>query len=182
MSKALRIFLIVLGAVLILGFIGLQVMTKQTKKHSPEDRVSLVQGDLELEVKYSRPYKKGRKIFGGLVPYGEVWRTGANEATSFTTNAAIDFGGTRVKPGTYTLWTIPGPNEWKVILNDKRYGWGVSWGGVASREAGHDVATATVPVSIPVAPVEQFTIRFSEVPMALILEWDDVMVSVPLGR
>lgn len=182
MSKALRIFLIILGAVLILGFIGLQVMTKQTKKHSPEDNVTLVQGDLELGVRYCRPFKKGRNIFGGLLPYGEVWRTGANEATTFSTNTEIDFGGTRVKPGTYTLWTIPGPDEWKVILNDKRYGWGVSWGGVASREAEHDIATAVVPVAMPVASIEQFTIRFSEEPLALVLEWDDTMVSVPLGR
>lgn len=182
MSKALRIFLIVLGAILILGFIGLRVMTKQTKKHSPEEVVTVVQGDLELEVKYCRPFKKGRKIFGDLVPYGEVWRTGANEATTFTTNSEIYFGGTRVKPGTYTMWTIPGPNEWKVILNDKRYGWGVSWGGVASREAEHDVAIATVPTGVMVERVEQFTIHFSETPLELVLTWDDVMVSVPLGR
>ncbi len=182
MSKALRIFLIVVGAILILGFIGMQVMTTQTKKHSPEEVETLVLDDLELEVKYSRPYKKGRKIFGGLVPYGEVWRTGANEATTFTTNAEIDFGGTRVGPGTYTLWTIPGPNEWKVILNDKRYGWGVSWGGLASREAEHDVATAVVPTGVVVENVEQFTIQFSGSPMELVLSWDDVMVSVPLGR
>lgn len=182
MSKALRIALIVLGAILILGFIGLRLMTKQTKKHSPEEVVTMVQGDVKMEVKYCRPFKKGRKIFGGLVPYGEVWRTGANEATTFTTNAEMDFGGTRVQPGTYTLWTIPGPDEWKVILNNKRYGWGVSWGGVASREAENDVATALVPVAIPAAPIEQFTIRFTEAPLELVLEWDDAMVSVPLGR
>jgi len=182
MSKALRIFLIVLGAILVLGFIGFRVMTDQTKKHSPEEVVTLVQGDLELEVKYCRPFKKDRKIFGGLLPYGEVWRTGANEATTFTTNAEIELGGTRVKPGTYTLWTIPGPTEWKVILNDKQYGWGVSWGGVASREADHDVATATVPTGAMVENVEQFTIHFTEEPLAMVLAWDDVMVSVPLGR
>jgi len=182
MSKALRIALIVLGAILILGFIGMRVMTKQTKKHSPEEVVTLADGDLGLEVKYCRPFKKGRKIFGGLVPYGEVWRTGANEATTFTTNAEIDFGSTRVKPGTYTLWSIPGPNEWKVILNDKRYGWGVSWGGVASREAEKDIATAIVPVGTTAVNVEQFTIHFTKEPLAMVMAWDDVMVSVPLGR
>jgi hypothetical protein len=182
MSRTLRILLIVLGAILILGYVGLQVMTKQTKKHSPEETVSLVQGDLELQVKYCRPFKKGRTIFGGLVPYGEVWRTGANEATTFRTATDMDFGGTRVKPGTYTLWTIPGPTEWKVILNDKRYGWGVSWGGTASREAEHDVATVTAPVAIPIVPIEQFTIRFSEAPLELVLEWDDAVVAVPIGR
>jgi hypothetical protein len=182
MSKTLRIFLIVLGAILILGFIGLRVMTQQTKKFSPEEVVTLVKDDMKLEVKYCRPFKKGREIFGGLVPYGEVWRTGANEATTFTTDTEIELGGTRVQPGTYTLWTIPGPDEWKVILNDKRYGWGVSWGGVASREAENDVATATVPVGTTAVNVEQFTIHFTEEPLAMVMSWDDVMVSVPLGR
>lgn len=182
MNRALRIFLIILGSVLILGFIGLQVMRKNTKRHSPQETVSLTTGGIGLEVTYCRPYKKGRRIFGGLVPYGEVWRTGANEATTFSCSDDIFFGGTRVKAGTYTLWTIPGPDEWEVVLNGKRYGWGVKWGGGASRDPGHDVANVTLPVQHPASPVEQFTIRFTEPPLALVLEWDDVMVEVPLGR
>lgn len=182
MPKFLRILLIVLGALLLIGFIGLRVMQSQTKQHSPEDTVTLQADGLGLEVRYCRPYRKGRTIFGGLVPYDEVWRTGANEATTFSTTTAIDFGGTRVEPGTYTLWTIPGQQQWKVILNSKQYGWGVTWGGVASREPQFDVATVTVPVQVPVEAIEQFTIRFRNSPLAMVLEWDAVMVEVPLGR
>jgi hypothetical protein len=182
MPRLVKILLLVVAALLVAGFAAFQYMKVQTKKASPEDRVTLVSNGLELSVNYSRPFKKGRDIFGGLVQHGVVWRTGANEATTFTTNAPIGFGGMMVEPGTYTLWTIPGPDQWKVILNNKQYGWGVSWGGVASREAAHDVATAVVPVETLDAPIEQFTIRFVEEPLALVLEWDDVRVTVPMIR
>jgi hypothetical protein len=64
-------------------------------------------------------------IFGGLVPYGEVWRTGANEATTFTTNQDLLVDGSFLAAGKYTLWTIPGPESWKVIFNSKMYPWGI---------------------------------------------------------
>lgn len=182
MSKLVRILLIILGALLVLGYIGLEMGKKRTKRHSPEAVATITTGTTTLEVKYCRPFRKGRRIFGALVPHGEVWRTGANEATTFTTSTDITFDGTAVKAGTYTLWSIPGPAEWKVMLNAKRYGWGVKWGGVASHEAEHDVAVATVPVGMPVAPVEQFTIRFAKEPLRMVLEWDDVMVEVPIGN
>lgn len=182
MSKLVRILLILLGALLILGFIGLRFMKKQTKRHSPMEKVTLVHHDIELEVNYCRPFKKGRPIFGGLVPYDQVWRTGANEATTFGTNADIQFGDTPLKAGTYTLWTIPGPEEWKVILNGKRYAWGVKWGGEASREPEHDVAKVTVPVEAQVPPLEQFTISLQDEPFALVLAWDRTRVTVPLDH
>ena len=179
-GKRPRIILIVIGAILILGYIGLQVMQQRTKRHSPQETVSHGQDDQYIAVKYCRPYKKGREIFGGLVPYDQVWRTGANEATIFTTARAIQFGGTTVAPGTYTLWTIPGEAQWQVILNSKRYGWGVTWGGVASREAEFDVAQANVPVRPQVPIMEQFTIRFQDAPLRMVLVWDDVRVEVPI--
>jgi hypothetical protein len=182
MPRLLRILLFIAGALLILGYIGLRVMKKQTKRHSPADTVTVVQGDLVMSVKYCRPFRKGRNIFGELVPYDQVWRTGANEATTFTTNATISFGGTEVDPGTYTLWSIPTPTEWKVILNEKRYGWGVTWGGEASRQANFDVAKVAVPVQVPGERAEQFTIRFREDPLALVLHWDDVLVEVPITQ
>lgn len=180
--KLPRILLIVLGAILILGFIVTRVLKKQTKRHSPTEIVQVEHEGGAVEVKYCRPYKKGRTIFGGLVPYDQVWRTGANEATTFTTSSEITFGGTRVGEGTYTLWTIPGEQNWKVILNSKRYGWGVTSGGEASREAEHDVAQVTVPAGETDAHVEQFTIRLEEEPFAMVLEWDRTQVTVPLGH
>ena len=182
MSKPLRIVLLLVGALLILGYIGMRVMLDRTKQHSPEDRVSLVADGLELEVRYCRPYKKDRQIFGGLVPYDQVWRTGANEATTFRTSAPITFGDARVEPGVYTVWTIPGPEVWKVILNSKSYGWGVTWGGAASRQAEFDVAKVSIPVQRPDVTVEQFTISLTPEPLAMVLEWDDVKVEVGIER
>lgn len=182
MPKFLKRLLISLGILAVLAFAGYHYMRSQTKKASPEAVAVYSQNDLTLEVRYCQPAKKGRDIFGGLLPYGEVWRTGANEATTLSTNKAINFGGTEVKAGTYTLWSIPGPDSWSVILNDKQYGWGVAWGGVASREAANDVAMVRVPAGMPVTPQELFTIRFQEEPLALVLEWDDVMVAVPITQ
>lgn len=182
MPKFLKRLLIALVLLGVLGFLGLRYMQSETKKASPETAATFSQNELNMEVRYSGPYKKGREIFGGLVPYDEVWRTGANEATTFSTDKNINFGGASVKAGTYTLWTIPGKDSWSVILNDKRYGWGVSWGGVASREPAHDAATVNVAVNKRAEVLEQFNIRFQDEPLALVLEWDDVMVAVPITQ
>lgn len=135
-----------------------------------------------MAVFYNRPYKKDRVIFGELVPYGEVWRTGANEATTFTTTKDIQFGGQQLPAGSYTLWTIPGQEEWTVIINSKQYSWGVNFQAQASRDPEADVLQVKVPVQRTETPVEQFTIDFMEEAgnTALVLMWDDTKVSVPL--
>ena len=91
----------------------------QTRK-SPHDTVSVD----NITVTYGRPYKKERKIFGGLEPYGKVWRTGADQATQITFEKDGTFGGKPVKAGTYTLFTIPNPDEWTIILNSQLGQWG----------------------------------------------------------
>src|SRR6056297_2810384 len=91
------------------------IFKTNTKSYSPEDTVTYQKDDLTLEVFYNRPYKKDRQIFGGLVPYGEVWRTGANEATTFFTSKDILVDGSLLPAGEYTLWTIPMESSWKVI-------------------------------------------------------------------
>ncbi len=97
-----------------------------TKAYSPEETVTYEENSLDLEVFYNRPYKKDRVIFGGLVPYGQVWRTGANEATTFSTNEDLLIDGSTLEAGKYTLWTIPMENSWKVIFNSKMYPWGIN--------------------------------------------------------
>ena len=72
-----------------------------------------------VTVNYSSPRAKGRKIFGGLVPYGEVWRTGANEATTFVTDANLSVGGKDVPAGSYTIFTVPNQDKWTLIVNKK---------------------------------------------------------------
>lgn len=180
--KFLKWALIVLGSLLILGFSAFKFLQYNTKKASPEDTAVYSQGGLEMEVFYNRPGKKGRVIFGGLVPYGKVWRTGANEATTFTTNKALHIGDGTLPVGKYTLWTIPGEQGWTVIFNSKMYPWGVDWNTIASREAEFDVLRVEVPVEAAPAPTELFTIAFQPTPLALTLTWDQTRVTVPMAQ
>jgi len=179
--KALKWTLIILGILALTAYFGFGYLKTQTKKASPEETVNFQDGDLKMSVFYCRPFKKEREIFGGLVPYGEVWRTGANEASTFTTSQEINFGGEFLKAGTYTLWTIPGEDEWSVILNSKMYDWGVDFSSKALREAEFDVVKVNVPTwPVPTGVIEQFTIRFGDNGF-LILEWDETRVEVPIG-
>ncbi|MEM7186811.1 MAG: DUF2911 domain-containing protein, partial [Bacteroidota bacterium] len=131
MNRAVKILLWIVGILLVLGllfvFVARPILIKNTKKHSPEVTQTYTIDDLEVDVFYSSPSKKGRVIFGDLVPYGEVWRTGANEATTFSTNKAVIIDGQELPAGDYTLWTIPGEEEWEIIFNSKMYPWGVRW-------------------------------------------------------
>src|SRR5206468_358854 len=83
-------------------------------------------------VDYSSPRAKGRKIFGGLVPYGEVWRAGANEATTFVTTADLMVGGSHVPAGSYTIFTIPNQDKWTLIISKKTGEWGIPYPGADS--------------------------------------------------
>ncbi|GAL80511.1 hypothetical protein JCM19274_801 [Algibacter lectus] len=91
---------------------------------SPKDTVKFELNDLELKVFYNRPSKKNRVIFGALVPFDKVWRTGANEATTFETNKPLEVKGMPLPAGKYTLWTVPKDSVWTVIFNTKQYSWG----------------------------------------------------------
>lgn len=91
---------------------------------SPGAQVHQTIGLTDLSVRYSRPGVKARKIWGELVPYDKPWRTGANEATSFTTSGEIEFAGKKLAAGTYSLFTIPTPGEWTVVLNSEKDLWG----------------------------------------------------------
>ncbi|MPR34235.1 DUF2911 domain-containing protein [Salmonirosea aquatica] len=180
MNKFLKWAAIIIGSLAILLFVAFKFMQSNTKKASPEQTVALKQGGKDVTVFYCRPYKKGREIFGGLVPYGEVWRTGANEATTFTTKNELVIGGKLLPAGEYTLWTIPERDKWTVIFNSKQYGWGVSFDGKASHEADADVLKVEVPTEVLSVPVEQFTISFNEAVPAMELAWDQTKVAVPL--
>ncbi len=184
MNKIVKWMLIIIAGLAVLLFIAFNVMKSQTKKASPEETITYDQGDLQIEVYYNRPSKKGRAIFGELVPYNEVWRTGANEATTFETNQAITFGGKPLAAGKYTLWTIPGTDSWQVILNDKQYGWGVKFSdGKAARDPEADVLQVEAPVESLTNPVELFTISFDQSPsQGLVIEWDQVRVKVPISK
>jgi hypothetical protein len=152
-----------------------------TKSFSPEDKVTFTNGDFKAEVFYNRPYKKGRIIFGELVPYEKVWRTGANEATIFETNKDLTIAGKILKAGKYSFFTIPNEQAWTIIFNNETGQWGVGFNGEANRNPAKDALTVDVPSVLQDKEFEQFTISVekSGEEMELILMWDKTLVSVP---
>ncbi len=181
MNKILKWTLIGLGVLALLVVIGFNVMKSQTKKSSPEATVVYQQDGRDISVFYCRPSKKGRDIFGGLEPYGKVWRTGANEATTFESKTDLQVGQKTLPAGKYTLWTIPNKQHWTVIFNEKMYGWGMGWDGEVPREPEADALQIDVPIQTLSTPIEQFTIAFEEAPkLAMTLAWDDIKVAVPI--
>ena len=114
--------ILLLSAIFCYSFISGQIKTPQP---SPTATITQKVGISNISVEYSRPGAKGREIFGGLVSYGKMWRTGANKATKITLNENCVFGGAKVKKGSYSLFTIPGEKEWTVVLNKNTELWGV---------------------------------------------------------
>ncbi len=145
---------------------------------SPTQTIKQDFGLSAIELTYSRPGVKGRKIFGELVPYGQMWRTGANGATRIKFGDDVTIGGQDVKAGEYALYTIPNQAEWEVILNK-----GIDNGGLAGYKPEDDIIRFKVkPASIP-TPVETFTMEFGEVKPAsteLQLKWENTAVNIPI--
>ena len=129
----------------------------------------------DIKVIYSRPQKKGRAIFGELVPFGKVWRTGADEATEIKLFKDMMLGDVSVKAGTYSLFTIPGEKEWTIILNSDID----SWGAYAYDE-NKDVARANVSVTEG-KEIEAFSIAFEKTENGyhMFLAWDTTLIKVP---
>ncbi|GAB2766523.1 hypothetical protein GCM10027275_05490 [Rhabdobacter roseus] len=177
MKKPLLIVLI-LVVVALVAFLGLR---SYTKSFSPEAVAEYNKNGLQVAVQYSRPSKKSRLIFGreqdnALVPYDKVWRTGANEATTIQFAQDVLFAGKPVKAGQYTLWTIPGPARWKVILNREVGQWGTNY------NDGQDLFRSDVDIRIQPKVAEKFAIYFEDQPegTAMILQWDQTEVIVPI--
>jgi hypothetical protein len=129
----------------------------------------------KVTIDYSRPFVKGRKIMGELVPYGKVWRTGANSATSLTTDVDLTIGGTAVPAGKYTLYTLPSESGWKLIINKETGQWGTKY------DEKQDLARVDMQVGKTSAPVEEFTISFDKSggdAAKLKLEWENTSATV----
>ena len=170
---------VIVALVAIIGYINV----KKEKSFSPEDSEVFTQGDLAVKVLYNRPFKKGREIFGGLVPYDKVWRTGANESTTFQTNKDLVIEGQTLKAGKYSLWTIPGPEIWTIIFNSEYGQWGINSKAEANREPSRDVLSVVVKPLQQDQVFEQFTISFEKTgeDAEMVLIWDKTLVAVPFS-
>ena len=169
--------------VIILIFLGYALNIYLSPPLSPLDKVTYNSEDIVLEVEYSRPYKKGRLIFGlksddALVPYNEYWRTGANAATQFATNQEIQFGDKTLSAGEYRLYTIPNSKIWKVIINEEAD----TFFAISEPDYSKDVISIEVESNEIDNSIEQFTIDFldSDSTISLRMRWDNVEVLVPI--
>lgn len=174
MKKALRILAIVV-AVLLIAFLALRTFTKSK---SPEATIESNHNGLNLKVTYCQPSKKGRTIFGELVPYGQVWRTGANEATVISFGQDVTIGGKPLPKGDYSLWTIPNSNGWTAIFNKETGQWGTNY------DEKQDALRVPI-VSQKHAPVaEEFTMAFEPTGNGTNLKmfWDETEAIIPINQ
>src|SRR2546427_5416119 len=145
---------------------------------SPRDTTRATIGGSEVWIDYSRPTRRGRDIFGTLEPWNKVWRTGANAATQLNTPVDLVIGGATVPAGRYTLWTLPSPTGWKLIINKQNGQWGTEYH-LEQDLVRVDAKTETLPT-----PVEQFVIAFepASAPSTITFAWDKVLYSVPAAK
>ena len=139
---------------------------------SPPQEVKWASNNKTITVNYSAPSKRGRAIMGGLVPYGKLWRTGANAATKLTTTTDLMLGSLHVPAGAYTLFTIPGEKEWTLIVNKQTGQWGTNY------DEKQDLGRVKMKVAPTKSPVEQFAIEVND--KALALQWENTRAWVPV--
>jgi hypothetical protein len=167
-------------AILALGTCTVNAQGLKVPAPSPSQTIKQSFGLGDISVEYSRPAVKGRVVFGDLVPYGKVWRTGANAATKVTFSDDISFGDVPVKAGTYALYTIPGKSTWTVMLySDLTLG-----GNTADYKQEKEVARISVPAKYTEAKTESFTINIAKVkPTTATLEllWENTRVPIKIA-
>lgn len=135
-------------------------------------------GGKTIKTDYSSPRTKGRKIYGDLVPFGEVWRTGANEATTFVTGTDVVVGSKTVPAGSYTIFTVPNAEKWTLVINKKTGEWGIPYKYESDELARVDMKASKLP-----APVENFTIAYDKMGggCAMRIDWETTRASVNIS-
>jgi hypothetical protein len=150
----------------------------KSKRPSPPAQADCKLSDGKtVHIDYSSPRVKGRKIYGGLVPYGQVWRAGANEATTLVTDTNLSVGGKDVPAGSYTLFTVPKEDKWTLIISKKTGEWGVPYPGESD-----DFARVDMEASKLGSPMENFTIALNSKGSActLQMDWENTRATVDL--
>jgi len=163
--------------ILTLSTLAFAQQDKSKRPSPPAQAKCQLPGGKAVTVDYSSPRMKGRKIFGDLVPYGEVWRTGANEATSFVTTANLSVGSVSVPAGSYTIFTIPNQDKWTLIINKKTGEWGIPY-----KYESDELGRAEMKVSATSSPVENFTMSFHQMGggCTLTMSWENTQASIDL--
>ena len=150
---------------------ALQAQDNKAQRPSPAKNVTRMLDSLSINIGYNAPSVKGRSIWGALVPYGKVWRTGANEATTFEVNKAVMIEGQKLAAGKYSIFTIPGEKEWTVIFNKEASQWGAY-----SYKKEMDVLRVNVKPGKTKLLVEQLAIDVSE-KGEVSIAWENVQIS-----
>ena len=178
----MRRIAMVCGSLLLALVVAASVLRAQqdkSKRPSPPATAKCeLAGGKTVTIDYSSPRKKGRNVFPDVVKYGEVWRTGANEATTFVTTGDVMVGGTHVPAGSYTLFTLPGKDKWTLIISKKTGEWGTDYAGEKE-----DLARVEMKAGTASTPLENFTISFEKAGAGcnLKLAWDTTTAWVAVG-
>ncbi len=156
-----------------------QDMDKSKRPSPPANAQCTFSDGKTVTIDYSSPRVKGREIYGGLVPYGKVWRTGANEATTFVAGADVTVGGKDVPAGSYTLFTVPNRDKWTLIVNKKTGEWGIPYKWEGDELVRTDMTVSSIP-----SAVEDFTISFDQKgdSCTLQIDWENTRASVDVSE
>jgi hypothetical protein len=179
MRKAIALVSVLCLALAVFVFVSHARQDKSTRPSPPATATLDLGGGKSVTIDYSSPRAKGRKIFGGVVPYDQVWRAGANESTTFVNTADVTVGGTLVPAGSYTLFAIPGQSKWTLIISKKTGEWGTQYPGTSNDLARVDMKVSTLP-----SPTENFTISFDKSANGgtLNMAWETTRASVEIAK
>lgn len=163
----------------VLAVPGAALVAAQQKRASPHETVKAAIDGGSVTITYGRPYAKGRKIFGGLVPYGQVWRTGADEATILETDKMLMIGPLHLNPGKYSLYSVVDEKTWKLVVNKQVGQWGTEY------QQGQDLGRVDMKVEALSAPGEQFTIALAPGPGGkggmITMQWETKKATLPFS-
>jgi len=163
-------------ALVVAGTVAVAHAQTEARKSPHETTKASIDG-ATISIEYGRPSVRGRKIMGELVPYGRVWRTGADEATTLTTDKAIQIGSANLPAGKYTLYTLPGASDWQLIVNKQTGQWGTEY------DEKQDLARTPLKKGATSAPVEQLTIGVDKNPAGggvLKITWENTELTAPV--
>ncbi len=180
MMRKVSVLFVTLCLSLALFAAGTHAQQDKSKRPSPPAKATFdLGGGKSITVDYSSPRAKGRKVYGELVPFGKVWRAGANEATTFVTTADIMVSGKPVPAGSYTIFTIPDKDKWTLIISKKTGEWGTDYPGPEN-----DLARVDMKVSKLPSPVENFTISFDKADdgATMNMDWETTRASVGITK